>query len=84
MPGQQDLIAYQQDPAPFEDAYPGFDPAVLTNPLPDSWNTGVNTNWENRDFSERRRSATCNCLPVAEMIKRNFLLQEIILISRVS
>ena len=46
----QDLIAYQQDPAPFEAAYPGFDPAVLTNPLPDSWKTGVNTNWENEIF----------------------------------
>ena len=47
---QQDLKLYQQDPAPFNDAYPGFDPAVLTNPLPDSWNTGVNTNWENEIF----------------------------------
>jgi TonB-dependent starch-binding outer membrane protein SusC len=47
---KQDLIAYQQDPAPFEAAYPGFDPALLTNPLPDSWNTGVNTNWQNEIF----------------------------------
>ena len=47
---KQDLIAYQQDPTPFKKAYPGFDPAVLTNPLPDSWNTGVNTNWENEVF----------------------------------
>jgi TonB-linked SusC/RagA family outer membrane protein len=47
---KQDLIAYQQDPTPFENAYPGFDPALLTNPLPDSWNTGVNTNWENEIF----------------------------------
>jgi hypothetical protein len=29
---------------------PGFDPAVLTNPLPDSWNTGVNTDWQNEIF----------------------------------
>ncbi|HLK29793.1 MAG TPA: TonB-dependent receptor [Puia sp.] len=47
---QQDFKLYQQDPTPFEDAYPGFDPSVLTNPLPDSWNTGVNTNWENQIF----------------------------------
>ena len=46
----QDLIAYNRDPTPFNDAYPGFDPALLTNPLPDSWNTGVNTNWENQVF----------------------------------
>ncbi len=47
---KQDLIAYQQDPTPFNDAYPGFDPSVLTNPLPSSWFTGVNTNWENEIF----------------------------------
>jgi len=47
---QQDLKLYQQDPTPFEDAYPGFDPAVLTNPLPDSWSTGVNTDWEDEIF----------------------------------
>ena len=47
---QQDLKLYQQDPTPFNDAYPGFDPALLTNPLPDSWKTGVNTNWENEIF----------------------------------
>ena len=47
---QQDLKLYQQDPTPFEDYYPGFDPAVLTNPLPDSWNTGVNTDWQNEIF----------------------------------
>ncbi len=47
---KQDLIAYQQDPTPFLNAYPGFDPAVLTNPLPASWSTGVNTNWENQIF----------------------------------
>ncbi|MBS1668084.1 MAG: TonB-dependent receptor [Bacteroidetes bacterium] len=47
---KQDLIAYNQDPTPFNNLYPGFDPAVLTNPLPASWNTGVNTNWENQIF----------------------------------
>jgi len=47
---KQDLIAYQQDPTPFNNLYPGFDPAVLTNPLSDSWKTGVNTNWENEIF----------------------------------
>ncbi len=47
---KQDLLLYNQDPTPFNDAYPGFDPSVLTNPLPDSWNTGVNTNWENQIF----------------------------------
>ena len=46
----QDLIAYNQDPTPFNNAYPGFDPSLLTNPLPDSWNTGVNTNWEDQVF----------------------------------
>ena len=47
---KQDLIAYQQDPTPFNNAYPNFDPSVLTNPLPSSWSTGVNTNWENEIF----------------------------------
>jgi TonB-dependent starch-binding outer membrane protein SusC len=47
---KQDLIAYEQDPTPFNDAYPGFDPSVLTNPLPASWFTGVNTNWEDEIF----------------------------------
>jgi TonB-linked SusC/RagA family outer membrane protein len=47
---KQDLIAYQQDPAPFNAAFPGFDPALLTNPLPASWSTGVNTNWEDAIF----------------------------------
>ena len=47
---KQDLIAYNQDPTPFNNLYPGFDPSVLTNPLPSSWNTGVNTNWENQIF----------------------------------
>jgi TonB-dependent starch-binding outer membrane protein SusC len=58
---KQDLIAYNQDPTPFNDAYPGFDPAVLTNPLPDSWNTGVNTNWENQIF----RTAPINNLQLS-------------------
>lgn len=43
----QDLKLYQQDPSIFPD---GFDPALLTNPLPDSWYTGVNTNWEDEIF----------------------------------
>ncbi len=47
---KQDLIAYNQDPTPFNNLYPGFDPSVLTTPLPSSWNTGVNTNWENQIF----------------------------------
>ena len=47
---KQDLIAYNQDPTPFNNLYPGFDPSLLTNPLPASWNTGVNTNWENQIF----------------------------------
>lgn len=38
----QDLKLYNEDPSLFGD---DFDPAILTNPLPDSWNTGVNTNW---------------------------------------
>jgi TonB-dependent starch-binding outer membrane protein SusC len=58
---KQDLIAYQQDPTPFNDLYPGFDPSVLTNPLPDSWNTGVNTNWENQIF----RTAPINNLQLS-------------------
>ncbi len=46
---QQDLKLYQQDPSQFP---AGFDPALLTNPLPDSWNTGVNTNWLNEIFQK--------------------------------
>ncbi|MCS6916767.1 MAG: TonB-dependent receptor [Chitinophagales bacterium] len=38
----QDLKKYEENPDYFG---PDFDPAVLTNPLPDSWFTGVNTNW---------------------------------------
>ena len=44
---QQDLKLYNADPSLFPE---DFDPAVLTNPLPDSWNTGVNTNWLDEIF----------------------------------
>ncbi|MHA4807540.1 SusC/RagA family TonB-linked outer membrane protein [Flavitalea flava] len=44
---KQDLLLFNQDPTQFP---AGFDPAVLTNPLPDSWNTGVNTNWLDKIF----------------------------------
>ncbi len=43
----QDLKLYQQDPSQFP---AGFDPALLTNPLPPSWHTGVNTNWLDEIF----------------------------------
>lgn len=43
----QDLKLYNQDPSLFGD---DFDPALLTNPLPESWSTGVNTNWLNEIF----------------------------------
>lgn len=43
----QDLKLYNQDPSLFGE---DFDPALLTNPLPDSWNTGVNTDWEDEIF----------------------------------
>lgn len=43
----QDLKLYRQDPSLFPD---DFDPALLTNPLPESWNTGVNTNWLDEIF----------------------------------
>lgn len=43
----QDLKLYQQDPSLFPD---DFDPSLLTNPLPESWNTGVNTNWLDEIF----------------------------------
>lgn len=43
----QDLKLYQNDPSIFPE---GFDPAILTNPLPESWNTGVNTNWLDEIF----------------------------------
>lgn len=38
----QDLMKYNENPDYFG---PDFDPSVLTNPLPESWFTGVNTNW---------------------------------------
>lgn len=38
----QDLKRYNEDPSLFGD---DFDPNILTNPLPDSWSTSVNTNW---------------------------------------
>ena len=43
----QDLILYQKDPSLFP---ADFDPSLLTNPLPESWNTGVNTNWLDEIF----------------------------------
>lgn len=43
----QDLKLYQKDPSLFPD---DFDPSLLTNPLPESWNSGVNTNWLNEIF----------------------------------
>ncbi|TAH02809.1 MAG: TonB-dependent receptor [Sphingobacteriales bacterium] len=43
----QDLRRYNQDPLVFG---ADFDPAVLTNPLPASWRTGVNTNWLDEIF----------------------------------
>ncbi|AYL94492.1 SusC/RagA family TonB-linked outer membrane protein [Mucilaginibacter celer] len=39
---KQDLKLYNQDPTQFPD---GFNPAVLTNPLPNNWKSKVNTNW---------------------------------------
>ncbi|WP_153801233.1 SusC/RagA family TonB-linked outer membrane protein [Foetidibacter luteolus] len=44
---KQDLALYQSDPSLFPS---DFDPAVLTNPLPDSWNSNVNTDWLNEIF----------------------------------
>ncbi|HWB26401.1 MAG TPA: TonB-dependent receptor [Chitinophagaceae bacterium] len=44
---KQDLKLYNEDPTLFD---PSFDPAVLTNPLPKSWYTNVNTNWEDEIF----------------------------------
>ncbi|HMZ89987.1 MAG TPA: TonB-dependent receptor [Chitinophagales bacterium] len=44
---QNDLNAYEADPSLFGDDY---DPALSTNPLPDSWATGVNTNWMDEIF----------------------------------
>ena len=42
-----DLNAYNADPTIFGEDY---DPALSTNPLPDSWNTGVNTDWMDEVF----------------------------------
>ena len=44
---KQDLKLYKSDPSQFGG---GFDPSLFTNPLPSSWNTGVNTNWEDEIF----------------------------------
>jgi TonB-linked SusC/RagA family outer membrane protein len=38
----QDYKKYQQDNTVFG---AGFDPSILTNPLPSHWKSGVNTNW---------------------------------------
>ncbi len=42
-----DLNAYNADPTIFGEDY---DPALSTNPLPESWYTGVNTNWMDEIF----------------------------------
>jgi TonB-linked SusC/RagA family outer membrane protein len=39
----QDLKKYEEDPTYFGE---DFNPDVLTNPLPDSWNSNVNVDWE--------------------------------------
>lgn len=52
---QNDLNAYEQDPEIFG---PDFDPALLTNPLPETWYTEVNTDWLDEIF----RSAPVNNL----------------------
>ncbi len=44
---QQDLKLYNQDPGLFP---ADFDPALLTNPLPEGWKTGVNNNWLDKIF----------------------------------
>lgn len=44
---QQDYKLYQKEPSLFGD---DFNPEVLTNPLPNSWKTGVNTNWLDEVF----------------------------------
>ena len=43
----QDYKLYLQDPTLFGD---DFNSDILTNPLPDSWHTGVNTNWLDEIF----------------------------------
>jgi TonB-linked SusC/RagA family outer membrane protein len=50
---KQDLDLYTNNPSVFDsllnaNGVSGFDPSMLTNPLPSSWNTGVNTNWLNQ------------------------------------
>ena len=42
-----DLNAYNADPTIFGEDY---DPALSTNPLPDTWYTGVNSNWMDEIF----------------------------------
>ncbi|MBC8173900.1 MAG: TonB-dependent receptor [Chitinophagales bacterium] len=42
-----DLAAYEADPTIFGE---DFDPSLLTNPLPDTWHTGVQTNWMEEIF----------------------------------
>lgn len=54
----QDLRRYNQDPLVFG---AGFDSTVLTNPLPASWRTGVNTNWLDEVF----RSAPINNMQIS-------------------
>lgn len=50
---KQDLDLYNNNPTIFDsllsaNGVTGFDKSMLTNALPDSWNTGVNTNWLNQ------------------------------------
>ncbi len=54
----QDLKRYTKDPLVFG---ADFNPAVLTNPLPASWQTGVNTNWLDEVF----RSAPINNMQIS-------------------
>ncbi len=44
---QQDIARYNADNKVFGD---DFDPAILTNPLPEHWNSTVNTNWLDEIF----------------------------------
>ena len=54
----QDLKLYNKDNTIFGT---GFDPTILTNPLPASWRTGVNTNWLDEVF----RSAPINNMQIS-------------------
>ena len=50
---KQDLDLYNNNPNVFDslinaNGVTGFDPSMLTNALPSSWYTGVNTNWLNQ------------------------------------